>query len=82
MSSGLPSGVATVGRSEVLTEGGRVVVVVVVVVVLVVVVVARVVGGEVDAGATWASAAQAVPRRRVRATTPFVVLRYLCRIMR
>lgn len=81
MSSGLPSGVATVGRSEVLTVGGRVVVVVVVVVVLVVVVVARVVGGEVGAGATWVSAAQAVPRR-VRATTPFVVLRYLCRIMR
>ena len=51
MSSGLPSGVATVGRSEVLTVGGRVVVVVVVVVVLVVVV-ARVVGGEVGAGAT------------------------------
>ena len=81
MSSGLPSGVATVGRSEVLTVGGRVVVVVVVVVVLVVVV-ARVVGGEVGAGATWVSAAQAVQRRRVRATTPFVVLRVFGRIMR
>ena len=81
MSSGLPSGVATVGRSEVLTLGGRVVVVVVVVV-LVVVVVARVVGGEVGVGATWVSAAQAVPRRRARAITPFVVVPVLCRIMR
>ena len=80
MSSGLPSGVATVGRSEVLTVGGRVVVVVVVV--LVVVVVARVVGGEVGVGATWVSAAQAVPRRRARAITPFVVVPVLCRIMR
>jgi len=44
--------------------------------------VARVVGGEVGVGATWVSAAQAVPRRRARAITPFVVVPVLCRIMR
>jgi len=52
------------------------------VVLVVVAVVARVVGGEVGVGATWVSAAQAVPRRRARAITPFVVVPVLCRIMR